>query len=305
MLDYRIHTFLTLCETNNYTKTAELLHITQPAVTQHIQYLEQYYQCRLFRRSGKTIQLTEKGRELRQLAQSLAANAQAVQRRLALPEQQKPLLRIGATKTIGEFLLPAILASYLEVHPNNRLCFTVDNTQLLLRMLDHGEIDFAVIEGFFDKKRYGYRLFRQEHFLPVTSSVKTELQRECQWSDLLSYPLFVREKGSGTRDILEQVLYENNYSLESFCEYTEINHFAVLKELVKRGLGITFVYQPVVARELASGELVPIPLAGLPISREWNIVFLKETLFEDTYQDFFRFCGKQDGKGITYPAGIG
>lgn len=167
MLDNRVETFLALCEIMNYTKTAETLHITQPAVTQQIRWLEEYYGCRLFSYQGKVLRLTEKGETLRRLAQQMTANAQGILQEMEREENTEIHLRIGATKTIGDYMLPPIMVDFLQEHPQYRLHLTVDNTGKLLHMMEEGKIDFAIVEGFFDKEKYDFTLYKRERFLGV------------------------------------------------------------------------------------------------------------------------------------------
>ena len=126
MLDPRLHTFLVLCETMNYTRAAQRLCITQPAVTHHIHVLEEHYGCRLFSYEGKTLRLTDAGLRLRELACSLAYNSRKIEEALAAPA---PLsLRVGATKTIGEFVIAPLVERFLRRNPEAAISLMVDNT---------------------------------------------------------------------------------------------------------------------------------------------------------------------------------
>ena len=115
MLDPRWNTFLVLCETMNYTRAAERLCLTQPAVTHHIHYLEDHYGCRLFSYEGKVLRLTEAGVKLREYTRSLTYNSRKVEESMMAP---KPLsLRIGASKTIGEFVVAPKVERFLRDYP--------------------------------------------------------------------------------------------------------------------------------------------------------------------------------------------
>lgn len=290
MIDFRIDTFLTLCETMNYTKAAAILHITQPAVTQHIKYLENYYQCRLFSYTDKTLVLTEKGVLLKQYALSMCANAKIIKETLRKPERDKTVLHIGATKTIGEYVLPDLLPDYLLSRTDITMHLLVDNTHTLLTRMEKGELDFAVIEGFFHKENYDYQLFSMESFIAVASPSLLSPKKVYVLEDLFHFPLLVREKGSGTRDILTQVLYEKNLSFDHFKTYNEISDFTIMKKLLKKGLGISFLYLPVVQKDLEEGSLIKIPIRHFQIQREFNFVYLKKNLFRSSFEDFFEYC---------------
>ena len=137
MLDPRWETFLVLCETMNYTRAAERLCLTQPAVTHHIHYLEDYYGCRLFSYEGKVLRLTEAGVLLRELTRSMAYNSRKIE---AVMSASAPLcLRVGASKTIGDYLIAPRIERFLRSQPDASFSLLVDNTQVLLQALEAGE----------------------------------------------------------------------------------------------------------------------------------------------------------------------
>lgn len=287
MLDFRIETFLTLCRVMNYTRTAEILNVTQPTVTQHVRYLEEQYGCRLFSYAGKTLSLTPQGERLRDFALSMAYNSQRIQERMRQGGEQKPVMRLGATKTIGDYVIGPMISAYLRENPGCRLSLLVDNTHTLLGLLERGELDFAMVEGFFDKSKYGYRLYKNETFLGVCAADHPLAGRVLSIDDIMQQNIIIREPGSGTRAIFEQLLMQHNYSFESIAQTTVISDFAVIKRLVCDGIGIAFLYEPVVHAELQSGKLKKLRLDDMQAQREFNYIFLKDTLFLDEWQAFF------------------
>ena len=148
MLDYRVITFLTLYDEMNYRRTAERLNMTQPGVTQHIHYLENYYGVKLFEYDGRTLSRTKAAERLKRYFDSIKAEESDIREKFAPTNAVH--MTIGATKTIGEFVIVPEIRSFLQ-EPNHTLDLIVDNTENLLRMLEKAEIDFAVIEGVFDK----------------------------------------------------------------------------------------------------------------------------------------------------------
>ena len=290
MLDNRILTFLKLCEKMNYTKTAEALHITQPAVTQHIRFLEEHYGCKLFSYTGKVLHLTEKGELLRRLASEMVANEMGVQKEMARKEEEEIHLRVGATTTIGEFVFPSIMSRFLKENPQYRLHLYVDNTKNLLQMLEKGELDFTILEGFFDKENYAYQLYKKERFVGTCCRECELAGKRLKLGDIRSEGLVLREEGSGTREILEEILKENNFTIGSFPSVQEISNFIAIKELVKANLGITFSYYPMVRQELEEGSLVELDIEDFEIYREFNYVYMKNSLFEEKYQKLIDFA---------------
>lgn len=164
-MDQKLETFLTLCKTMHYGRAAELLHLSQPAVSKHIQALEAQYGVRLFTYQARRLQKTREGDILEQYAFSLRYNEEMLLARLH--EKSKTLLRIGATKSIGDYILLPEIRRFLA-KPDQQLHFLVDNTAHLLAKLEDGELDFVVLEGLFDKQRYDFFLLREEPYLGIS-----------------------------------------------------------------------------------------------------------------------------------------
>lgn len=284
MLDPRLHTFLVLCETMNYTRAADRLCITQPAVTHHVHFLEDHYGCRLFSYEGKTLRLTEAGLRLRELARSLAYNSDKVEQCMASPETVS--LRVGATKTIGEFVIAPQVQRFLRTHPNARFSLLVENTQILLRELEGGRLDFALVEGFFDQEKYAAKRYRQEAFLGVCAPAHRFAGRAVPFEELQAERLIVREAGSGTRAVFEQALHRRSRTLRSFPNLTCISDFSMIKALVRDGMGVSFLYAAAVEQELAAGTLAQFTLEGERLSGAFHFVCLKDNQFAHTWSDW-------------------
>ena len=284
MLDPKLHTFLVLCETMHYTRAAQRLCVTQPAVTHQIRALEEHYGCRLFSYEGKTLRLTEAGVRLREMARSLAYNSRKMEQAMAIPAPR--VLRVGATKTIGEFVIAPLISRFLRRHPEGTVSLTVENTRALLRALEEGRLDFALVEGFFDRERYAVRLYRRESFFGVCAPEHPLAGRTVPLAEVLGERLLVREAGSGTRAILEAALWQNHCTLRSFSGVVEISDFSTIKALVVENLGASFLYAPVVERELAAGKLARFDLAGQALSGAFHFVWLRDNLFAGEWEDW-------------------
>lgn len=281
MLDYRFDTFLTLCETMNYTRAAEKLNLTQPAVTQHIRHLENMYNCKLFIYKGKTLHLTESGIRLLEFTKSMKYNSQKIKSIITTPVPIS--LKIGVSKTIGEYIIVPKIEQFLKLKPNAKFSLIVENTQMLLHLLEDGKIDFAIIEGFFDRCKYDTKLYKKELFLGVCSSNNPLAGRKVPINELLCERLILREKGSGTRAIFEEALHLKNYSINNFQRIITISDFSVIKSLITKDLGISFLYKPVVIKEIAKGELANFEIEDLTINGAFYFVCLKNNLFSSNW----------------------
>lgn len=277
MLDFRHNTFLALCRIRSYTKTAEALHLTQPAVTQHIKALESYYGNQLFTYADKMLTLTEHGELLYKFASTVASDSDTLAEILRRKALSDPPLRFGATLSIGQYIMPDILEQILLTRPNVQVSMLVENTHHLLEKLDRGEIQFAFIEGLFDKAAYHSELFSVEPFIGVCSKDLSPADNHLTFQELTQNNLIVREKGSGTREIFEHLLQKYNLSVTSFLKVTEIGNMEAIKQLVKGGLGVTFLYQSAARKELVNGEMRQLKITDFNTYHELNFVFPKNS----------------------------
>lgn len=289
MLDFRIETFLTLCEELNYTKAARRLCITQPAVSQHIRYLEEMYGVKLFRYRSKRLSLTAQGELLRKFALLSKADWNRLTQELK-NHREKRHFSFGATLTIGEYVMPDILEKLLEQLPDTTLTMIVSNTETLLQKLQRGKIDFAFVEGPFDKGQYATALFCPARFIPVCSPCHPFAGREISFDEIFTQRLIAREAGSGTRSVLEQVLLEHSQTVQNFADIIEIGNLNVIKKLVSRDKGITFLYEKAAEQELRNGTLKKIRLRSFDAVREFNFVCLADSRYAREYFDFLALC---------------
>lgn len=275
MLDYRIYTFLELCKIMNYRKTAELLNMTQPAVTQHIKYLESEYNCKLFNYKGKTLSKTEKGIELERYARTLVSADRAMIDKIA--EQPIKRIAIGATKTIGEYVIEELVFELMKRN-DIELHLIVDNTKHLFQQLNDLKLDILILEGYFDKNCYGYEPIKREEVVGICAINHPFADKEIVLEEMFGESIIMREEGSGTREVLERFLTSKNYSVESFAKKTVLSSYRLIEKAVERNLGISFVYQSVVdCNKFATFKVKD----GL-MMHEFNYVFLVNSDINET-----------------------
>ena len=270
MLDFRVDTFIELCRTRNYTKTAENLHMTQPAVSQHIKYLEEFYGCKLFNYNKKVLTITEQGEAL-----------------------YKYLLTIYLILMIFISYIPKIRSEISSKYPEINISFIIRDTSELLEELKKGNIDFAFIEGFFEKTEYENYIFSKERFVGICAANNPIATEITKFDDIVKERIILRENGSGTRDIFEKILYDNNLSLNDFNKKYEIENINIIKELVKENKGISFIYERAVEKEILMRKLAVINLENFYEEREFNFVFLKNSIHEEEYKKWYEFMKKR------------
>ena len=280
MVDYRMDTFLILCQLMNYRKTADALGITQPAVTQQIHFLEREYGCKLFTYQNSRLQKTDAAVTLEKYARAMRLQDQYVREKLGSGVRE---LKIGATKTIGDYVLKEDIFRYLK-KDDHALSLVVDNTEHLLKMLDENELDFAVIEGYFDRSQFDSRLYRKEPFVGICPIDHPFAGKEVTLEELFKETIIHREAGSGTRAILEQKLQGYNESLDRFKRQICISSFPLILDMVKNGFGVSFVYEVLADSDPGVAKFT---IEGEPIIREFNIVYLKYADLQEKIDLFF------------------
>ena len=288
MIDFRLKTFIDLCETRSYTKTAKRLCITQPAVSQHIKYIESKYNIKLFDYIGKNLILTKLGQDFLNNILKLKTMSLSIENDLKNSKCISKSLSFGATRSIGEFVMPNIIKNYLRDCPNANLSMVVDNTKTLLDMLKKGVLEFCFIEGHFNKADYETHLFSYEDFIFIASP-KNHLAKKSNLSieDLFGENLILREQGSGSRDIFELWLYEQNYSHKNFNSLLQVGNINLIKDLVKNNFGISIIYKVAVMDELEKKELIMLDINSMKLPHEFNFIYLKDSIFASEYVDFF------------------
>lgn len=286
-MDIRLITFLEVCHQLNYTKAANNLNMTQPGVSQHIRSLERFYDKKLFYFEGKRCFLTEAGTFLYQFAMSMQQNEAYLLSRMKTIGTDQRMLNFGATLSIGEYVMPKVLENYLTSAPNTKIRMIIDNTKELLELLWEGDIDFAIVEGNFDQSKFDSSVYSEERFIPICGKNELFDPSTETVEDLLDRRIIVREKGSGTREILERNLENLNLSIEDFDGVMEVGGMNAIKSLVESHLGISFLYEVAVKKELEAGSLKKIPLKNFDISHKFAFVWNKETQYLDHLKTVF------------------
>ena len=282
-MDSKLHTFLTLCHTMNYRIAAEQLHLSQPAVTKQIQALEQALQTKLFHYDGHALHKTEACLILERFAISQQYQFEELQ--LAIADKKRFNLRIGATKTIGDYVLIDAIKEYLS-DPGHELSLMVDNTMHLLQMLDENQLDFAVIEGAFSKTKYDSYLLRMEPFVGICAKNSPLCGQHISVEELLKQTIIVREKGSGTRRIFEERLAAVGYELSDFYREVSISSFVAIKALVAAGMGISFMYRSVISKENGIGTFA---VDGITEPHPFHVVYTRNTSARNYAEQFLKF----------------
>ena len=283
MLDFRMETFLTVC-----THAAEKLNLTQPAVSQHIKYLEKEYDSPLFIRDKKKLLLTPAGEILRSALEAMRNDENTLKKRMKESLSQKRVLTFGVTMTIGEYAIVPALAKFIQAHPDTDFHIRYGNTQKLLSLLCDGFIDFAIVEGYFKGDNYQTRIFQSEEYIAVASKDHVFQNPITSLRDLTSERLLLREHGSGTRAILTKTLALKNMSIYNFPHIIEVENIHTIVSLLCEDCGISFLYKAAVEKEIQQGILKQIPLSDFMVMHDFTFIWNKDSIFSEEYEGIFQ-----------------
>lgn len=281
----------------NYTKAAKELNLTQPAVSQHIHFLEQTYGVELFAHNGKRMELTRAGEILKRSALTMKHDEFHMQEKMRHAAGDVQNYAFGATLSVAEFMITEDLERFILNHPESHIRVEVANTKELLMKLDAGELDFAIIEGEFPKDEYEYLLYSQEEYVAAGNKKIAERFGGASIKDLFTERIILREPGSGTREILENELKRRGLQVSDFANLTEIGNIGVIQKMLQAGLGVTFFYQATIK---GKEELQVIRLNDFKLRHDIMFIYRKNSIFEKDYRQIyeeFRENGKMDKEG--------
>lgn len=293
MLDLKLDTFLILCETRNYTKTANLLNITQPAVTQHIKYLESYYQTKLLYYDEKRrLHLTEHGKLLRAYAQTIKADSEIIGKKLKTPPNEPDELKLGTLTTTGESLVPYMVAEYLRKYPEKKVSMYLGEADALLKQLKAGRIQFCIIDTYCPPEEYESHELFEANTICVCSPAHPLAGKTVDFKELNNYRLVFRENDTNSHRNLTRILHAHNQDINTFQSYVEVGTINTVQKMVMENIGISFIYKFVVQENLDSGSLSQIHIRNFSSHSMFNFVWMKNSFFKGTNMQFLEICNQ-------------
>lgn len=272
MSDFRLKVFQSVAKNLSFTKASQDLFISQPAITKHIQELESTYQTRLFDRQGSKICLTESGKLLLEHCERILEDYKRLEYEMhLLHNEYKGGLKLGASSTISQYVLPPLLASFIKKFTHISLSLTNGNTREIETALQEHNIDLGLVEGVFRLPNLKYTTFLEDELVAVIrTGSKLPVGDEITPEELLNLPLVLRERGSGTLDVFERALLQHNIKLASLQVLIYLGSTESIKLFLEHTdcLGIVSVRS--ITRELYSGQLRVVEIKGMPMLRDFS-----------------------------------
>ncbi len=271
LMDQQLLVFVTVSEKGNFSRAAEELHMTQPAVSQYIQTLERTIGTKLLERTNKYVRLNKAGEIVYHHAKEILGLYTRMQSLVDdLTNHASGNLSIGASYTFGEYVLPHIIAYLREHYPLINPAISIGNTKEIETLVANHQLDVGIVEGTFKHEKLDMEPFSEDlMFVVVSPNHHLARKREIKISELESETWIVREEGSGTRESTDEMFQKFGLSPKKRMEFGSTQ---IIKESVEAGLGITLLSQWAIRKELTMHSLTTLKIKELPLKRKFSIV---------------------------------
>lgn len=287
MLDFRIATFLTLCETRSYTQTAKMLNITQPSVTQHIKHLQKKYHCVLFHYESKTLHLTQEGEYLQAHAKAMTRMSAKIISDLQRMGEADEALRLGFPGEIGEIVMTRIVTELMQTGSVRKIDFVIENTSELLKMLENSELDVVLTDARFLNKHFQNASMGEVTFAAYAAPELAAEYDQCALEMLFENALLLQNPGTSAREILECCLAEREAFPESFADKMTAGSDICLQELAMAQMGILFAYASSVREAVTENRLQQIAVSDFSEQRSLVFQYRENNREKQKFPTFF------------------
>ena len=291
MADRRLQVFYTVARLLSFTKAADSLHMTQPAVTFQIRQLEEYFNTRLFDRTHNKISLTEAGQEVFAYAERIISLYNEMDNQVRkLTGDVVGVLVIGASTTIAEYRIPTLLGDFQQKFPDVKLRLKVSNTVGIVHMVENNEIDVGIVEAPVNNKNLVVKVCWCDQLMLICppdhelADQKTVLAEQVE-----PYPFIAREEGSGTREVISNYFEQRGLDFADLKTTMEFGSPESVKSAVEAGLGISIISETTLAKELKLGTLRGISLKP-PMIRPFSIVYQRQKFRLRAMEEFLEFA---------------
>ena len=275
-MDFRLNVFVEVARHLSFTKAARELFISQPAITKHIQELENIYKVQLFNRIGGKISLTPQGEIFLKHANEILAQYKLLANEMELvTEQFSGELKIGASTTIAQYLIAPLLADFIVRFPQVKVSLFTGNSEQIEDALENKKIDIGLVEGSRRSNHLKYSPLAKDELVLVTSS-QNPIGESVAVTDIATLPLVLREVGSGTLEVIEKALLENGIKLSDLNILLHIGTTEGIKNFLKTSKNSYAIVSIIsVLEELKNNDLKIVDIVGMEMMREFVFVTMQ------------------------------
>jgi DNA-binding transcriptional LysR family regulator len=291
MEDHKLKVFCTVAETKSFSKTSEIIHLTQPAVSLQIQALEEIYETKLFDRSSSMVTLTPAGEILYKYAKDILTLYASAEKVIGeLTGLVKGSISIGASSTLGNYVLPGVITDFKKTHLKIKIHLLVGNTKRIVELLNAGNIDIGLVEGDVTRqKMLVEKLIADEMLLVVPAHHPWAKKKEISISELTKEPFIFREGGSGTRQIIEKFFAAHGITPQDMKVSMVLGSTEAIKAAVENGLGVSILSRWACRKETKYGAIQLIRIKEGRVLREFSLLFNKNAVSSHAVDEFLTY----------------
>ncbi len=291
MEDHKLKVFCTVAETKSFSKTSEIIHLTQPAVSLQIQALEEIYETKLFDRSSNLITLTNAGEILYKYAKDiLSLYAEATKEIGKITGLTKGNITVGASTTIGNYLLPALIADFKKSRMKIKINVLIGNTKKIVDLMNSGAIDIGLVEGEPFKHKIKTELIIKDELVFIVPPFHPWAKKKAvSILEALKEPFILREEGSGTRQMIEKYLLSHGISIDDMRIALVLGSTESIKEAVENGVGISIISKWAARKETKYDSLKIIAPKEEKILRNFSLILPKNAILSHAADEFVTY----------------
>ena len=291
MEDHKLKVFCTVAETKSFSKASEIIHLTQPAVSLLVQAIEETYETKLFDRASNTVTLTPAGEMLYRYAKEILNLYAAAEKNIGeIIGFVKGSISVGASSTIGNYLLPGVIAAFRKTHPKIKVHLLIGNTKRVVELLNAGNIDIGLVEGDVARQKMVVdKLVADELALIVPPLHPLAKKRNVSIFEITKEPFIFREEGSGTRQVIEKYLGKYSITPQNMMISMVLGSTEAIKESVENGIGIAIVSRWAVRKEIKYGTLKPLSFKEEKMLRDFSLIFQKKAISSHAVDEFLSY----------------
>ncbi len=291
MEDHKLKVFCTVAETKSFSKASEIIRLTQPAVSLQIQALEEIYGTKLFNRSGCIITLTKAGEMLYKFAKEINELYSSAEKEIGgVTGLVKGVVSVGASSTIGNYVLPSVIADFKRKYPKVGVHIHIGNTKNVIEFLNAASIDVGIVEGDVKKQKLEVeKLIPDEMMLIMSPLHPWAKKNSISIMDLTKEPFILREEGSGTRQMIEKHFAKYGIGPHNIKVAFVMGSTEAIKGTVEEGLGVSILSRWAIKKEVRFGSIKATTFKEQKIVRDFSLIYRKPGHYSHVLDKFLGF----------------
>lgn len=295
MIETKMETLLAVVEHQSFTKAADALALTQPAISHHIRQLEEEFGIQIFVRGKGGLKLTPEGEIVVKYAKRIKALYSSLPVDIKNAQKHITNLRVGITHTSESNNTIEILAECSNQNSNFMITVITDTIKKLYEKLDNYEIDLAIVEGTVNSMKY-HSIMLGTDYLTVAMSPDNPMAEQAMVTlpELKNERLILRLPTSATRQLFESTLQSINDSIDNFNITLEVDNIATIKDLIRKGLGVSILPISACMDEIRKKKIVALPIENLSMARETRVIYNSDFTYHDILQEIIKTYQKTD-----------